>query len=77
MTHTNKNKTHNTENRTHATKNKEVREQAREDVTKEEVKDKNKPEEKYDQGNEGELGRDRSKREVFEESVDSSQERVC
>ena len=50
------------------------KEQVREDVVKEEVKAKNKPDEKYDRGNGEELGRVKSKWEVFEESVDSSQE---
>ena len=40
----------------------------------EEVKAKDKPDEKYDRGNEVELGMVKSKWEVFEESVDSSQE---
>ena len=48
--------------------------QVREDVVKEEVKAKDKPDEKYDRGNEVELGMVKSKWEVFEESVDSSQE---
>ena len=53
---------------------KRKKEQVREDVVKEEVKAKNKPDEKYDRGNEVEPGRVKPKWEVFEESVDYSQE---
>ena len=42
-------------------------EQVREDVVKEEVKAKNKPDEKYDRRNEVELGKVKSKWEDFEE----------
>ena len=48
--------------------------QVREDVVKEEDKAKDKPDEKYDRGNEVELRKVKSKWEVVEESVDSSQE---
>ena len=53
---------------------KRKKEQVREDVVKEEVKAKNKPDEKFDRGNEGEQGMVKSKWEDLEESVDSSQE---
>ena len=53
---------------------KRKKEQVREDVVKEEVKAKNKPDEKYDRGNGEELGRVKSKWEVLEESVDSRRE---